>query len=196
MRDRFYTTNVVIRFAAHGVAIGTIACALDTTAARIRTICESAVRDGRLLRMPPTSDTDVSAKVALLQEQLDEMREALLQERKNSRNTLEPLLGVFGLHRTEARILSAIMRVGRATSEYLFQLIYGMRDDPPEENILRVHVRRIRKKLTPQGILIKTIYGEGFEISPEHAGLIRAEADRIRMTRVASPSIVPEQVPA
>lgn len=44
--------------------------------------------------------------------------------------------------------------------------------DAVEENLLKVQISRVRKKLKPHGITIKTVWGEGYEISADSKTLI------------------------
>lgn len=49
------------------------------------------------------------------------------------------------------------------TKAYLLDTLMADRpnDDPPEENILKVHLNRINKKIAPLGLIIRTTWGVG-----------------------------------
>lgn len=58
-------------------------------------------------------------------------------------------------------------RKGVVTKEAVYQVMYGLRDDPPEVKIMDVWVCKLRKKLKPWGVLIETVWGRGWTISDE-----------------------------
>lgn len=79
--------------------------------------------------------------------------------------TLAPAM--LRLSVTERKIFGLITSRDMATKEQLMSVLYAgsMR---PDAAILNVYMNRIRKKLTPLGIEIKTDWGNGFYMTAEH----------------------------
>lgn len=110
-------------------------------------------------------------EIATLRRQLDEANETIRQMREV--REVNPLLGVLGLTKNECEILSAIVDHGRISREQLFVRVWGARRDPPDPQIIDVHLCRIRKRLKPYGMRIKTLWGAGWEMSKDDCERVR-----------------------
>jgi len=97
-----------------------------------------------------------------LQREVETLRERVRQ----LEDALTPSAGLpleWGLTATEARLFSAIAGREMATKQYLMTALYSDRpDEEPEIKIVDVLVCKIRKKLRPFGVEIKTIWGQGY----------------------------------
>lgn len=70
----------------------------------------------------------------------------------------------WGLISHECRLLRALMAIkGVRPRETLLRACAV--SESASENLLKVRVSRLRKKLTPVGIEIRTVYGIGYELS-------------------------------
>ena len=81
----------------------------------------------------------------------------------------------FKMTHGEAQLLSVIVKHGRVTKERAHNELYecGPDADVPNIKLLDTLICTIRRKLKPSGITIKTIWGEGWEISPEDRAKLR-----------------------
>jgi two-component system cell cycle response regulator CtrA len=83
------------------------------------------------------------------------------------------------LTKFETRMLEALMGAGGAikSKEALLAAAYADRwgtDDEPEIKIVDVFVCKLRKKLTPHGIKIETMFGQGYHLTQESKAIIDA----------------------
>lgn len=98
-------------------------------------------------------------------------------ERLRDRNAqLEDMLGLtiempvfLGLTVTEGRVFGALLKRPACTKDHLMHALYSLRHDgeEPEMKILDVLVCKLRKKLSPLGITIETIWGQGYLMTPD-----------------------------
>ncbi|NVO13831.1 MAG: helix-turn-helix domain-containing protein [Rhodoplanes sp.] len=80
-----------------------------------------------------------------------------------------------GFTRTEAPIVATLAKELSATKQQLHAAMYRSRidaDDLPDPKIVDVMVCKIRKKL-PEGCTITTVWGWGYEVTPESAAILR-----------------------
>jgi len=81
------------------------------------------------------------------------------------------------LTRCEAAVLGVLTARTAAQKEAFMIALYGDRDDPPDENIIRVFVCRLRRKLRAHGIAIHTMK-EGWFVTAADRARLRAQAVR------------------
>lgn len=75
---------------------------------------------------------------------------------------------VWGLTPTEAQILNILARRQIVTKAAIHAVLYGDRADiGPVEKIIDVLVCKIRPKVEPHGIIIETVWGHGYKLTPE-----------------------------
>ena len=93
---------------------------------------------------------------------------------------LERLMGMrmvpprlFGLTRREADMLGILLRRQVMTHAQLFEAIWGG-DSDCSVKIVEVVVCKLRAKLRPHGIAIRTEYGVGYFIPPDSKATARA----------------------
>ena len=122
---------------------------------------------------------DWEARAKLLDAENDTLREEVRALRKALLGAAEPP-PYFGLTPSEGTMFGILLH-NRAprTETFMTALFSEDADDPPEEKILDVWICKMRKKLKPFGIEIKTHWGECWEMpeaSKEIArGLMAAE---------------------
>ena len=73
----------------------------------------------------------------------------------------------FGLTKKEAAVLKALTGRDRCTKDYLLDAMYGVTEEAPGIKIIDVFICKLRAKLKPHGISISTIWGVGYELTPE-----------------------------
>lgn len=199
-QQRLYTSaQVIVAFARYGVSIATIARAITVPESFVIDSCERAKEAGDLLIMPPvTVDNPRSASLSELIHLRDETENlrARVKELETAQATAQAtacddFAGVAGLTRKEACVVSTLVRRSPATKQRLYDALYGLAvdADTPEPKIVDVFICKIRKKLTPHGILIDTIWGVGYAITLENADKIRALAIAYGASYIPSPGI-------
>ena len=81
---------------------------------------------------------------------------------------------------SERMLLGLLMRRNRATKDQMMTMLYADRpDEEPDSKILDVMICKMRKKLSPHGVEIRTIHGAGYELpstSREKIKALMAEA--------------------
>ena len=75
-----------------------------------------------------------------------------------------PFIAPYEWHLTkyETKVLSSLLSAKFISKERLFVSLYSDYNDPPTDNNLRVLVSKLRKKLSPFGVVIKFIWGRGY----------------------------------
>ena len=116
-------------------------------------------------------------------------KDAEIERLKDRVRQLEQAYGVssliphqFNLSKFEAKLMLCLMRWPIVTVETALAAMYGNRNHVPEENIVRVVMRRIRIKLKPHGIEIVTKWGGGGYL------LTLAAKDKIRIIALSGDS--------
>jgi DNA-binding response OmpR family regulator len=96
---------------------------------------------------------------------------------------LERILGMrevlprpWGLTRREAAVLGLLLRRQVLSATQLFEAIWGG-DSDRETKIVEVVVCKLRAKLRPHGIAIRTEYGTGYFIPPQAKAAARAKIE-------------------
>ena len=117
---------------------------------------------------------------------------ALRREVEALRDALEAMRGALAsdagvkiielakLTYSERMLLGLLIRRHRATKDQMMTMLYADRpDEEPDSKILDVMICKMRKKLSPHGIEIRTIHGAGYELpstSREKIKALMAEA--------------------
>ncbi len=87
----------------------------------------------------------------------------------------EPVPAEFNLTKTEKNILRVLIRCNLANRDKIFAALYAERyDDPPDDKLADVFICKIRRKLKPFGIEIKTTWGEGWSLDPLGRDIIKS----------------------
>jgi len=169
-------------FARQGIAISTIARAMAIPADRVTGMCERARENDELQMMPPALPDDprhaMLAELTNLRAQLDEAQETIRQMIDVQKRDVNSYIGVARLTRTEAKIVSTIVRFGRTTKAGIYHAMYGHLgdDEQREPKIVDVMISKIRKKLRPVGVEITTQWGVGWSMSQEDVARLKALA--------------------
>ena len=115
-------------------------------------------------------------EVVELRHEVQALRDAL--EAMRSSLESEPglkLIQIAHLTHTERLVLGILIRRRRVTKDQLMTALYCHRpDNEPCPKIIDVMVCKIRKKLKPHGIVIKTIWSTGYEIPLDSIERIKA----------------------
>ena len=112
---------------------------------------------------------------------------ALRREVEALRDALEAMRGALAsdagvkiielakLTYSERMLLGLLMRRHRATKDQMMTMLYADRpDEEPDSKILDVMICKMRKKLSPYGVEIRTIHGAGYELTPTSREKIKA----------------------
>lgn len=98
------------------------------------------------------------AEIDRLQEQVRQLLEALAP----STVMVPP---EWGLTATQMRVFAHMTTRDLVSRNSLMIALYGSRPhDHPNEEIISVFVAKIRRKLEPYGVRIKTVWGQGFSL--------------------------------
>lgn len=81
---------------------------------------------------------------------------------------------VFGMTKGQAKLLRVLMAARAASRETLFAALYSDKLEQPDIKILDTVTCNIRPKLSRHGISIKTVWGQGYALSPENKARIEA----------------------
>ena len=111
--------------------------------------------------MLSTHDVNESDEVYALKERIRYLEKALGSEWRAPT--------VLRLSPSEERILGLVIaKRGYATTETIFDVLYGEAEDPPDEIVVRVLISHLRTKLKPHGITIKTRWNVGYLLDPDN----------------------------
>lgn len=81
----------------------------------------------------------------------------------------------------EARVFGVLLARELATKEAIMAALYGnLGKDEAEIKIVDVFVCKARRKLKPFGVEIKTVWGQGYYLTPETKARLRAAAEQER----------------
>lgn len=189
--DRHTTADIIVRFAQYGISIETIARAMARPTLQVEATCRRAIECGAMQMMPPQTPADARSPLLVelvhLRAQLSDAQ-ALLRER-NEPATAMGLAGIARLTPNESKIAGFLAARGRVSKAQLFHHLFGHRlaDDQPEPKIIDVFICKVRAKLKPHGIEIKTIWGSGYEMTPGNVAKLRA----LQAPYIESPSLAP-----
>lgn len=97
-----------------------------------------------------------------MQDEIDYLKQALASVSR----TGSPWETDWGLSVPEATILGVLVRHRVATKSALMVALYSARgpDAEPNPDIINVFIFRLRKKLRPQGVVILTMRGRGWQL--------------------------------
>lgn len=111
-------------------------------------------------------------KCTALRDENEELREAIRQLEGQLFNAgWEPPQGLK-LTRSEYKVLAALASKPRVTKEALYHALYSF-DDGPEPGILNVFISKLRRKLSPMGCEIETIWGLGYGLTDRSREILR-----------------------
>ena len=181
---RNYTgREVVLALARHGVAISTMSRALLLGEVQVTAWCNHAFEVGELIRMPPAVPEDIRGAMATelvhLRAQLSEANDLIREMRTVDTDVTDALQGVARMSHGEAVVLASIVRHGRVSKQRLYNALYGNHANPdatPDPKIIDVFICKIRRKLEPHEIEIGTLWGWGYQMTPENVDKLRALA--------------------
>lgn len=114
---------------------------------------------------------DWKARADVLEQENQRLRDEL--EHFQQLLVLTPSVGsvpaLFGLTPSEHYVLGALFRRVTLTRDAIHGLLYGGRnsDETPDPRIIDVFICKLRRKVKPLGIEIKTNRCEGFTLPPE-----------------------------
>lgn len=120
---------------------------------------------------------DVLARLEALQIERDRLLErvALLEEQLVGRDDLI-LPPEWGLTTSEMRVFRVLLNRTMATKEAIHATLYHNEGkEAAEPKIVDVFICKIRKKLKPYGIEVKTIWGQGYSLDPETRARLKKE---------------------
>lgn len=108
-----------------------------------------------------TTMIDRDLVVKRLRDENEELHERL---RQMQQVLTPPFIAPYEWHLTkyETKVLSSLLSAKFISKERLFVSLYSDYNDPPTDNNLRVLVSKLRKKLSPFGVVIKFIWGRGY----------------------------------
>jgi DNA-binding winged helix-turn-helix (wHTH) protein len=115
-----------------------------------------------------------------------------LQQLRDRVAELEEILGIdrpmtvrlreaFGLTQMPAKVLGMLLSRTFVSKDALYTALYAVRAaaDRPRTNILERHVNKLREHLRPHGVVIETIYGEGYRMTAPNKAKVRDVLDKL-----------------
>lgn len=118
-----------------------------------------------------------------IEEELQRLRDRIIELEDVMGWDLRPALSFcLDLQPQECAVLAMLCKREMCKKEQIFIMLYSQKnvDERPEPKIVDVLVSRIRKKLDPLGIEIKTLWGEGLAMEkPSRLKLMRHCEERV-----------------
>lgn len=155
--------DAAINLADEGVPVRAIARSTKMTGEELYEVFKQAVADGKLIELPK-----------------DDWPPGSRRSGRNSANA--PLLNlpdevlhlactqVFGVTRTQAAVVVAILRRPELTKDQIHNVIESARrpgSEPTQVKMIDVMVCHIRKRFKERSIQLTTIWGIGYALQPE-----------------------------
>lgn len=84
------------------------------------------------------------------------------------------------LGKAERVILGLLVKTGQARNEQIAELVWGDRPDGGPDDInnnVKVHLSKLRRKLVPLGVTIKTLWNIGYVMSKEDRAKLTGDLD-------------------
>lgn len=128
---------------------------------------------------------DQQARIDALEAENERLRGDIDALRDAFGMAINPWVGL-GLTPSEARLFGALVKRGQLSKQQIMTAMYSARaEDDPEIKIVDVFVCKVRKKLTPYGIEITTVWGQGYAMPPESRERARQFIDGAMKDQVA-----------
>lgn len=127
-------------------------------------------------------------EVTKLRDQLAVALNTIADMRKTQADEFEPLIGVARLSKSEANIVSLVLKHGRITYQRIYSTLYDHYDEPRANSTMKVLICRARQKLKPHGIAIESVWGVGLSMSDDCRNALRHLAG---LPVIESPSVCP-----
>lgn len=126
-------------------------------------------------------------EIIALRERVSELEFENARMVRQLRGERIPFPRSWGLTQTETKFLSALMSSpdGSRPHEVLHAALYAGRE-LKTENILATVVRRVRRKLSPEGVAVLSRHGFGYELPPASREIIAAACAQKQNNRVMS----------
>lgn len=160
--------HILIRLADEGVPIAAIARAAQKPFDDVCDILNVAKDAGQIIELP-RADWPVGGQ------RQDRGPARSRPERGSVRDEVLPvrLMVAFGLTPVEADFVAVLVTREFASRIALHNAITAPgADEPPDPKIVDVYACKIRKKLTPRGIEITTVWGRGYRLTAENRAAI------------------------
>lgn len=153
----------VARLAVEGVPVCAIARATQHATEDVSTSLKQALSAGLIVELPkpdwnpkdPVSGRSPAFKASIVSDE----------------QYLSSIVRTFGLTKLQARMFAVLLRRNEATKDMLHAVVEANREaqnkEETEKKIVDVVICNLRKRLTPQGILVTTIWSCGYCLTPE-----------------------------
>lgn len=106
--------------------------------------------------------------------------EILIEEKNERIRFLETEIGVstrghryLNLSKQESTILRVLMKHRMPQKSTFTTAMYNGREYDADSNILGVFMCHVRRKLKPHGVEIKSVWGDGYYMTPESKQIVR-----------------------
>lgn len=159
--------HVIVRLADEGVPVAALVRAFKRPFGDIHQLLAKAKHLGQLLELPQSDwppgsrrDTRASAIAPIRAADINDMLLALMRQ--------------YRLTRQEARMLATLVRRPHATKATLHAAIKDDPDGVGSPKIVDVVACKLRRKLTPHGIEIVTVWGRGYYLAPASTEIVAA----------------------
>jgi DNA-binding response OmpR family regulator len=103
-----------------------------------------------------------------LKEEVSKLEEALARAYTTFASPVPDYRGI-SLTGSEKRILDVLVQRRRVSYEQIYVYLYGLRDEGPDEAVVKVLISKLRKKLRPVNVNIATMWGQGYRIDNDSA---------------------------
>ena len=153
--------DMIARLADEEVPVRVIARALEIPADEVTEVIQEAIADGKLVRSPRYDWHPDPKGVLSSGSMIQRMEEAEI---------CSVLSRVYSLTRLEAAMFNMLVRRNEVCKEALHGVIEHCRKntkrDETDPKMVDVMIHKLRTKLRPHGIEIKTLWGSGYYMEP------------------------------
>ena len=117
---------------------------------------------------------DVAARLEAVERENDMLRARIAQLEDALAGSAVALPIEWGLTPQESRVLGVLRARSMATKEAVMAALYvDLGKDEAEPKIVDVFICKIRKKLKPFGVEIKTVWGQGYSLAEKSRAVIK-----------------------
>ncbi len=158
--------SIIVRMADEGTPLRAIARATQWESTAVRAVLNEALNNGTIVEMP----RDDWPPGSIRNERLPGIPVSA-----NDEKFQVDLVHHFKITKLHAKVFGALLRHQEVTKKTLHRIIDdGIEPDEEgatQEKIVDVVICHLRKRLRPTGVAIRTIWGCGYFMEPEHKKL-------------------------
>lgn len=113
----------------------------------------------------------MATELQRLRDRIEELEQVLGIDR----SMVNRIRGALQVTRDQAKMLAMLIGRNVVTREAMYAVIYGARPvcDQPDVNMIDMQLSKLRRSLAPHGVAVRTLWGEGWQISIDDKAKVR-----------------------